>query len=290
MAISERTKEVFDAIIDNPNKTAVDIAAKMGVSVGQVTGAVNSLKKANMIVIEDGKITATAEAEFEFGDGPGLPAAAAPASSKKVAAKALAADTSDVDDAELAPTVTSGETATDVTIVEASTETIIEAETAGEVAATAVDAIEELADTPVPMSTMIPGTAPASVAPAKAPAGESKASKARAIFMANKDQPRKVLMAMMMEQCGLTSHGANTYLYNFRKAEGMVKTRTAEVAADATPAVVTEADAPAFVEAATDNIVIDVSAPEVVAEVVEIPAEVAAEAVVDEADAAKVGE
>lgn len=289
MAISERTKEVFDAIIDNPNKTAVDIAAKMGVSVGQVTGAVNSLKKANMIVIEDGKITATAEAEFEFGDGPGLPAAAAPASSKKVAAKALAADTSDVDDAELAPTVTSGETAADVA-TEASTETIIEAETAGDVAATAVDAIEELADTPAPMSTMIPGTAPASVAPAKAPAGESKASKARAIFMANKDQPRKVLMAMMMEQCGLTSHGANTYLYNFRKAEGMVKTRTAEVAADATPAVVTEADAPAFVEAATDNIVIDVSAPEVVAEVVEIPVETTAEVVVEEADEAKVDE
>lgn len=64
------------------------------------------------------------------------------------------------------------------------------------------------------------------------PRTDSKASKAQAIFDEFKGEKRSVLMDKLMEEVGLTRNGANTYIYNMRKAAGMVTPRgtTANVA------------------------------------------------------------
>ena len=300
--LSDRTKEVLDLIIDNPGKTAVDIAAVGGIALGQVNGAVSTLNKHKLITMEDGKITATVEAEFHYGEANGVPA---PESLTKALAKAAAAEAAtaaadaeelDADDAVLAQVaatmaaapVTEAATETASESVEAATETV--ADTTAEAATeTEAAATEEVVVT----STLIPGRAPASVKPAAEakPATESKASKARAIFEEMKDRPRKEIMARLMTECKLTQNGANTYLYNFRKQAGMVKARDAAAPAEATATdavatTVAAGEEPAFVPepAAVENVVIDIEPTAVVAEA---PAE---EAIVIADEAEKVGE
>lgn len=91
----------------------------------------------------------------------------------------------------------------------------------------------------------------------------NKAAKARAVFEEMKDMPRKDIMARLMsDEVGLSKNGANTYIYNMRKASGMVKSRTAPVVAGETvPAdteevvAVAEPETEAVVAEATDPVV-----------------------------------
>lgn len=70
------------------------------------------------------------------------------------------------------------------------------------------------------------------------PTAVTKASLARPVFEANKTQPRKVLMNLLMDpSVGLSSHGANTYLYNMRKLAGMVTVRAAKVITGEEPSI-----------------------------------------------------
>lgn len=230
--LSQTATDVLDAIIDNPGKTAIDLATILSVSVGSVSGAVGSLKKRSLITIEDGKITATADAKFDYGDGDTTVRSTTP----------LGADTNKAAELEIADDLMGNEDTTAV-LATAPTETI-KASVAIDLAAMA-------------------SPAPAPAASAPGPAVVSKASKAQAIFDANKDQPRKVLMNMLMDPalCGLSEAGANTYIYNMRKKAGMVTARGATpVATEAAPTAVTEAATPAFVVETTESVVVAAAA------------------------------
>lgn len=71
------------------------------------------------------------------------------------------------------------------------------------------------------------------------PRTDSKASKAQAIFDEFKNEKRAVLMQKMMDEVGLTRNGANTYIYNMRKAAGMVVPRGTVAAPETEVAAVT---------------------------------------------------
>lgn len=234
--MSENTKNVLEAIIANPGKTSIDIATILSVSVGSVSGAVGSLKRAELITAdENGKFTATAEAAFEFGDGDTTPAAKT----------------------EKPTTAAAGDTEDDSTDTGAST--IVE--TTGTAAPETVTI--EAAATKAAASPKVP-------AAEKAPATESKAAKARKIFDENPGAPRKLLMSLLMgPECGMTEAGANTYIYNIRKTKGLVTARgTAPAVAETPAAVVTETTAaptiaageePAFAAEPTEAVIIDVT-------------------------------
>lgn len=236
--MSENTKNVLEAIIANPGKTSIDIATILSVSVGSVSGAVGSLKRAELITAdENGKFTATAEAAFEFGDGDTTPVA-----KTETAPKAAATDTEDDSTDTVASTIV---------------------ETTGTAAAAPETVTIEAAATKAAASPKVP-------AAEKAPATESKAAKARKIFDENPGAPRKLLMSLLMgPECGMTEAGANTYIYNIRKTKGLVTARgTAPAVAETPAAVVTETTAaptiaageePAFAAEPTEAVIIDVT-------------------------------
>lgn len=258
--LSTKSKEVLQEIVNNPGKTIVDIAAALGVAIGQVNGALVALKKGDLVAVEDGKLTATSEATavLEYGDG----ASSAPATPgiTKVAAKNTLAPEEELAASDTAIDATAGITKMET---DTKTSTFIEAEGTG----IAIEASAPATVTVGSAMAAIAATGGSVTAPSATPAvaTESKAAKARAIFLANKDAPRKVLMALMTgPDVGLTVAGANTYIYNFRKEAGMVVARGTEVKA-AEPVV---ASAPAFVAetpaAVTEAVVVDVSAAAVI--------------------------
>lgn len=262
--LSAKTLATLTAIMDNPGKTAIDIAALESVSLGAVSGGVSSLRKAGLITVdEDGKLHPTDEATFEYGGGAGGPATPA-----KVAATDVRGELEDdlevetagastgaavvvLEDADTLPaTITAVEVAPVIeTAPVVAVEEVLEAEPAA--APSTAPAIEMVSvGTAVAEAAVIAASTPtvAKAAPAAGTAAPSKAALARAVFEANKDQPRKVLMALLMgPEVGLSINGANTYLHNIRKQAGLVKPRAAAgttPAAEAAPVVVA---APAYV-------------------------------------------
>ena len=259
--LSAKTLATLTAIMDNPGKTAIDIAALESVSLGAVSGGVSSLRKAGLITVdEDGKLHPTDEATFEYGGGAGGPATPA-----KVAATDVRGELEDdlevetagastgaavvvLEDADTLPaTITAVEVAPVIeTAPVVAVEEVLEAEPVA--AAPAIEMVS--VGTAVAEAAVIAASTPtvAKVTPAAGTAAPSKAALARAVFEANKDQPRKVLMALLMgPEVGLSVNGANTYLHNIRKQAGLVKPRAAAgttPAAEAAPVVVA---APAYV-------------------------------------------
>lgn len=189
--LSEKSLNVINAIITNPGSNPADVSKYLGVSIQTVTGSLSTLKKAGLVTIEEGKLIPSAEAEFEYGGATTAPVttmATLNTSTEEVATEMVA---------EL-PTETSTEMTTETTVDAAETTPGVAEVTTSKSTTTAAPAI-------------------------------TKASLARPVFEANKDQPRKVLMALLMDpSVGLTSHGANTYIYNMRKNAGMVTARTAK--------------------------------------------------------------
>lgn len=272
--MSDKTKATLEAILAAPGKTAIDYATEQGVSVGQVTGAINSLKKAGMIVVgEGGVITATEDATFEYGDGD---------TTKKASTEldtTAGTDTMlDAEDGEgIGGAITAEGTgiATEASATEAPT---AEAPAATKVAPSAFANMVAQAMSPTATAPAAGKTA-TSTTPA-GPAVVSKAAKARAVWEANKDAPRKVLMQMMMApEIGLTSHGANTYIHNFKKAAGLVTPRGTAVATPAAPVAEEPAFAPEVAEtvAVTENVVVDITAEAAPETAPEAATEVAAE-------------
>lgn len=209
--LSKNAQTVLDAIIACEGKNAAEVAKFAGVSVSTVTGSLATLKKLNLVSNEDGILKATAEAEFGFGS----PVTSTPVvpTAKQVSAFPTIASVTAKDTKASAASNDDDNDEND----EGGT-------TTGVVAATTTKAAK-VVKTVEPKEPVI-----------------TKAMRAREVFEANKDQPRKILMDLLMAtEIGLTKNGANTYIYNMRKKAGMVTARTAkdttaEVASTETPA------------------------------------------------------
>lgn len=261
--LSQSTIDVLETIQANPGKTAIDIATLLSVSVGSVTGSVNTLKKRELISFEDGKLTALAGAEYAIGESAGTEVKKSTINEAKLSTETIVGD--DLGDdvrGESTPAPSAG-----TSVFATMAEGIGAASTVSAAAAAAMAA-----------------SAPAAPAGTTAPAGAttlSKSAKAKIIFDSNPGAPRKLLMSMMMApECGLTEAGANTYIYNFRKAAGQVTPRgTAAPVAAAAPI---STEAPAFVAETTGNVVVEAAVITAVTEEA-APAEAPAETPVAEA-------
>lgn len=151
------------------------------------------------------------------------------------------------------------------------TEGVIAITEAGKLALTAQTAEQNVAATTVAKieTPSVPKAQQTEGATAKAPRTatsrtDSKASKAQAIFDEFKNEKRAVLMAKLMNEAGLTQHGANTYIYNMRKKAGMVTPR-GTVAAPAKAAESSAAET-ASEQAATEQLLEATIDPETPAE------------------------
>jgi len=271
VTLSEKSKQLLQAIIDAPGKAVPDYAMALSVSIGQVSGALLGLKKAELVNQEDGKLTAIPNAAtfLEYGefDAADVKSGTTPGVTKVTAKLVEPTELASEEDLGVDVGIETLAAPAGITEMETSTEapSIVEPviETTG-----AVAVVEAIVETAAPAKTVSVGSAMAAIAASggsvvvasAAPVTESKAAKARAIFVANPNAPRKVLMALMTgPDVGLTVAGANTYIYNFRKEAGLVVARGTEVKA-ALPVV---AAAPAFVAettAAIEPVTVDVSA------------------------------
>lgn len=251
--LSEKAKDVMEAILTNPNSNAANIAEFLGVSVATVTGSLGTLKKRGYVTVEEGILTPTDDANFEFGAGTTAVTTPAPtADATETKAVVEAAATTDVAEEVIAVTEAvlvedAAERTPELAAAEANAEHQVEV--AAELHAEAVHATEVAAEAV---------TEVVAIATSK-----NKAEKARAVFEELKDAPRKDLMARLMsDEVGLSKNGANTYIYNMRKSAGMVKPRAAVV----TEATTAETPAPEAAETPAEEIVADASTPAVVAE------------------------
>ena len=206
--LSSKSTDLMMAIINNPNQNAVGISKVLGVSVSTVTGGLAALKNRGLVAVKDGNLVATEEAEYEYG----TPAITTPVTTSAATfptsfggAKGVLVETaaSEVDSADIDA---DDDTSESITAHTSDTEI-----TAG--------------------SVFIGGVAPKTV---KEPV-INKTALAKKVYEDNPGMPRAELMKIFMsDPINLSLHGANTYLYNLKKAAGLVKPRsTAETSAEA---------------------------------------------------------
>lgn len=212
--LSEKAKNVMEAIIAKPKSNVAEIAEFVGVSVATVTGSLSTLKKRGYVTVEEGILIPTDEANFEFGNVD---------STTTVKPVETSAGTE-----VIAETIGNG------TVAEVIAETAAPSDAASEPPAdttAAADTAETDDDstpaTPSAFGAMVAGATTAPAPAAKKEPGVNKAELARAVFTElGADAKRSDLMARLTApEVGLSKHGANTYIYNMRKKAGKVTPR-----------------------------------------------------------------
>jgi DNA-binding Lrp family transcriptional regulator len=252
--LSEKAKDVMDAILLDKTATAPKIAEYLGVSVATVTGSLATLKKRGYVVIEDGILVPTAEANFEFGTN--TPSTVKPVDTEEVVTAVTDTNVA----AGIVEEISAEIVSTAVAEIEIQNE--LQAELAE--AVTGAPAVITTKATDI-VDTKVEVAAATGTETIVETAGPTKAERARAVFNANKGAERKILMGLLTDPAvGLSKNGANTYIYNMRKAAGMVTPRSATPASTETPAGETVA------ETTTAN---DAEVIEVAAEGVSVPAD-----------------
>jgi len=202
--LSSKSTDLLMAIINNPNQNAVEISKVLGVSVSTVTGSLSGLKSRGLVSVKDGALVATEEAEFEYGSPATTTTATTSASAFPTfgAAKGVLVETSTESEIDVADLTADAE------------EPTMEAGASEQPEITAG-------------SVLIGGVAPKTVK-VVAP---NKTALAKKVYDENPGLSRAELMKLFMsDPINLSSHGANTYLYNFRNAAGLVKRRGAPAA------------------------------------------------------------